>query len=290
MTIHLANQHWDIEIDPENGSLFRQCRYMGKEVFRDFQETNSSNEFPQYSASNFPLLPFSNRIKDGRFEFRGKSHRLPVNATNQTHPLHGYGWIMPWEVTSSEKGQIALTQKYEPGDWPWAYEAQQAISVMDNTFRMELSLINKSHAVMPAGIGFHPYFPDLEHASLVFDSDAVWMADEEVLPTERMSPPGSYDLSKTKPLKSANLDHCYEGVGSAHITWSNSPLKLTIISSDNLSRAAVYTAHSDNCFCFEPISHTHNAINMDDSEAEGLVFLQPGESLSAWCEIRVDLP
>lgn len=289
MTTQFQTDMWDIILDPETGSLFRKCRYKNFEVLRDFNSDGNANSFPQLSASHFPLLPFSNRIKDGTFDFEERTVKVSRNAPGQPHPLHGYGWVSPWKIRSQSKDSITLLHNYEPGDWPWPYEGQQTISVTDNILRLELALTNRGTTLMPAGIGFHPYYPDLETATLTFSSGAVWMADNDVLPTEKIALSQPFDLSMPRPLKSVNLDHCYEDVGTAKISWSNSPLNLTIKSSDNLSRAAVYTAHSDNCFCFEPISHTHNAINMDDPEAEGLVFLRPGETVSGWCEIHVEL-
>src|SRR5438874_2009814 len=40
----------------------------------------------------FPLVPFSNRIRDGRFSFAGRAICLPRNVPGQAHVEHGHGW------------------------------------------------------------------------------------------------------------------------------------------------------------------------------------------------------
>jgi len=282
--IHLTAQDWDIQIDPKNGSLFRRCRFKDYQVFRDFDD-KADDSFPQYNSSSFPLLPFSNRIRYGHFEFEGRTVSLPVNAPNQTHVLHGYGWINPWDVIITSSDHCRLRQTHPKDIWPWSYEADQSIQIRDNVLRLELSIVNTDISPMPTGLGFHPFFADLNTACLTFDSQGFWQADKDVLPTNFSPLIPAYDLSQPAQLKTFQLDHCYVGIGPATVTWANSPLELKISNSDNLTRAAVYTAHQDNAFCFEPVTHTHNALNMESIEHEGMVILEPGQGMKVWTEI-----
>jgi len=45
-----------------------------------------------YQTAAFPLVPYSNRIRDGRFAFRGRAVRLPLNRPPERHAIHGHGW------------------------------------------------------------------------------------------------------------------------------------------------------------------------------------------------------
>src|SRR4051794_9597485 len=49
-------------------------------------------------ASSFPLVPYVNRIRDGEFRFRGRAVRLAPNMAGDPSPLHGQGWLNPWDV------------------------------------------------------------------------------------------------------------------------------------------------------------------------------------------------
>src|SRR5690348_15278151 len=53
--------------------------------------------------ASFPLVPFCNRIRDGRASFEGREIRFPPNhpGMDAPHPLHGIGWLLPWQVESA---------------------------------------------------------------------------------------------------------------------------------------------------------------------------------------------
>src|SRR6185369_13991324 len=50
----------------------------------------------------FPLVPFSNRIREGRFRFGGREIALPLNQLPQPHAEHGHGWQSAWIVASRD--------------------------------------------------------------------------------------------------------------------------------------------------------------------------------------------
>jgi aldose 1-epimerase len=45
-----------------------------------------------YRAAAFPLVPYSNRIRAGRFSFRGRGVVEPLNRPPERHAIHGHGW------------------------------------------------------------------------------------------------------------------------------------------------------------------------------------------------------
>jgi len=47
-------------------------------------------------AASFPLVPYVNRIRGGRFSFRGHEVRIAPNMAGDPSPLHGQGWINRW--------------------------------------------------------------------------------------------------------------------------------------------------------------------------------------------------
>ena len=87
-----------------------------------FRPATSHNVF---DASCYPLVPYANRLRDGTFQFRGRSIRLPPNVPGQKHPLHGQGWLASWRVTEKGPASAELSFTHLAGDWPWDYEARQ---------------------------------------------------------------------------------------------------------------------------------------------------------------------
>ena len=60
---------------------------------------------------SFPLVPFCNRIRDGRASFEGREIHFPPNhpAGNSPHPLHGIGWQRAWTVDNATRHAVDLS-------------------------------------------------------------------------------------------------------------------------------------------------------------------------------------
>src|SRR5437870_12025511 len=53
-------------------------------------------------AASFPRVPYVNRIRGGRFTFRGHEVRIAPNMAGDPSPLHGYGCLNPCTVDPAE--------------------------------------------------------------------------------------------------------------------------------------------------------------------------------------------
>lgn len=104
----------------------------------------------------FPLVPWGNRIRDGRFLFCGREVRLDAPGA---HALHGHGWRKAWRVAERSVSQLVLEYRHEPDGWPWEYEARQTIALDGGALVLTLEITNLSDGLMPGGLGFHPNFP-----------------------------------------------------------------------------------------------------------------------------------
>ena len=79
------------------------------------------------AMASFPLVPFCNRIRNGRASFEERDIRFPPNHPTEPspHPLHGIGWLRPWTVESQSEQQAVLTLEVEASEaWPWAFSAR----------------------------------------------------------------------------------------------------------------------------------------------------------------------
>ena len=63
--IELGAGDWEAELRPETGGAIAALRYRGTDVLRPMPA--GSDDVLQ--ASCFPLAPYCNRIRDGRFGF-----------------------------------------------------------------------------------------------------------------------------------------------------------------------------------------------------------------------------
>ena len=109
-------------------------------------------------TSSFPMVPFSNRIRDAAFRFRGRTIQLPQNFRPEPHAIHGHAWREPWTVLSRSEAALTLEYRHPADAWPWTYAAQQAFDLTDERLRIRFTVTNEASEPMPVGFGLHPYF------------------------------------------------------------------------------------------------------------------------------------
>ncbi|MCO5066327.1 MAG: aldose 1-epimerase [Rhizobiaceae bacterium] len=232
------------------------------------------------ALSCFPLVPYSNRIRQGRFMFDGEQVQLPV-STQDPHFEHGHGWRGSWSIESTGPGRALLRFLHEPDGWPWRYEAHQLFSLDDGVLAIELRLRNISDRTMPAGLGLHPYFPLASGAYVEAELDGVWETDSEVLPLcFRALPPGVQRIEAGE----TSLDNVFTGwPHRATITWPKEGRSLVMEASSPLDFLVLYTPAGESFFCCEPVSNATDAFNMtaDAMARSGMIALQPGEESTA---------
>jgi len=228
------------------------------------------------AASCFPLAPFSNRVRDGRFAFRGRAVQLDANMPGQAHPLHGQVWRSAWTAVRQADRSATLDCLYEPGDWPWAYTARQVFDLDEAGLTVTLSVTNRSLEPMPCGLGLHPYFPCTAQTQLDALVEGVWTIDAEVMPVARQAASGRYCLRERR-ICGADLDNGYDGwSGGARICWPERSLELTLAADAGFFQ--VYAPSAGALFVAEGVTHANAALNLPEDQwgAAGLTVLEPG--------------
>ena len=236
------------------------------------------------AMGNFPLVPFVNRIRAGRFEFRGRTVELAPNMAGDPSPLHGQGWLNPWTVESAAGDRATLTFVHAAGEWPWDYEARQEFVVDPDGLSLALSCRNISAEPMPCGLGQHPYFHCGAATRIDTRVSHVWTIDEHVLPVEKRPAEGRFDLAG-RSVCGLGLDHGFGGwSGSALMTDPAWPFELAL-SSPNARFFQLYSPEDAGIFVAEPVTHANAALNAPEEEWAdlGMQVLEPG------AEMRLDM-
>jgi aldose 1-epimerase len=232
-------------------------------------------------AACFPLVPFVNRVRDGRFSFAGRQVQLSPNLPPQKHPLHGQGWRNPWAVDHLADHEAELVYRHAPGEWPWAYEARQRFELDADGLSLRLSVRNLAEGPMPAGLGLHPYFPC--DGSTVLDTgvETAWTVDAEVMPVEAVPAEGRYGM-RDRRICGQDLDNGFEGwSGEAVIHWPDARASLAMRCAD-AGYFQVYSPTDGGLFVAEPVTHRNAALNLPESQwtTAGLRLLDPGQEFA----------
>ena len=283
-TVDLKNKHFTCRLAPAMGGAIYSFDYHAGQVTQPLLRDTATTEAKQIlDFASWPLVPFSNRIKGGRFVFGGESYTVPTNYLgDHIHASHGHGWEHAWTVTRHDATHCDMVFAFnDRAVWPFPYRAEQKFGLRDDGLDLSLCVTNTGDKSMPAGLGIHPYFPRTDATTLRAVVGHLWEIDEFIIPSRRLPPPAQYQFAEAKTLKTARLDHCFDGYGGvAEIVWPDQPMKLTITSSDNLRHFVVYTPQGKDFFCAEPVSHMPDAVNRMDEGETGLIVLRPGETMT----------
>lgn len=217
------------------------------------------------ALSGFPLVPYSNRIAQARFDFRGESVQLRRNRSDEDHALHGLGWQRPWSVVARTESSATL-QLAHPGDadWPWPFVAEQTVTLAPTGLSLAFRVRNDASQPAPLCIGHHPYF-ERGGACLTLKADRVWANDATGLPVASASPNGDLLLKDGPAIGGREIDNCYEGVRwPVRIAWPARGLSVVVTASPELAHAVVYSNAAADALCVEPVAHVSNALNLPD--------------------------
>ena len=275
-----------LELLPALGAAVSALRFEGRDVLRP---TPADANDP-FETSAFALVPFANRIAEGRFRVGEREVRIERNAPGQAHPLHGHAWRRPWRVESFAREQAVLSYEHAADSWPWRYAATQILTLTADSLEVALTVENRDATPMPAGLGWHPYFHKGRGARLKAHLEGVWLIDEQFLPV-RLAPGTRFaQWDRGDEVSRAELiDHCHTGwPGLAQILLPEERLRLMLTASRELHWLHIYSPPDKDFFCVEPVSQMPNAVNRSAPPAvTGHRLLAPGERLEARVSLQV---
>ncbi|MFM8410717.1 MAG: aldose 1-epimerase [Alphaproteobacteria bacterium] len=250
--------------------------------------------------ASFALVPWSNRVRDARFEFEGREIRLRPN-TPDGHAIHGDVRKRPWTAIAPDParpGEVAFAfESSEAADvnFPFRFASGLAYRLHEGGLEMRLSVTNRDAAPMPAGLGFHPYFRRSiapgEEPRLRFAATGVW---REMLPREAAGPlaPG-FDFSRTRAFGTDTFDNCFDGwAGEATIEWPASRVTATLSATEPFRHLVLYVPPGEPFFAVEPVSNANDGFNLfaRGIAGSGVRMVAPGETLEGTVRIAVTTP
>jgi aldose 1-epimerase len=279
-------------IAPETGGAIAEFTHYGAPILRPVADQRLAAQ-NGHAVAGYPLIPFANRIANGRFTFAGETYQLGLNFAGHPHTIHGNAWMRPWRTlhTNATSAHIALDHAppHDPASqWPFPYHAEQIFTLHPNGLDLTLSVQNTGATPWPAGVGWHPYIArDPAGTTLQFDADTVWQNGPDSLPTIREAVAHHWDFTTARDIGRTEIDECYAGWGgNAQVTWPAQ--NRTMHTTTPMDHLQLYTPAGRDFFGLEPVSNMPDAINREDTTSDnGLKLLHPAETLTATIHFEV---
>lgn len=280
----LSSSDLELELSPSIGGAISRLTYVGEGGPRPILREGHSPLQNVLEAASFPLVPFVNRVRGGSFIFRGRTISMAPNMAGDPSPLHGQGWLSPWNVDETGAGAAVLSFRHEPGEWPWAYSARQEFRLDGPVLDLALTCRNDSSDLMPCGLGQHPYFPCTSRTRIDTGVAFAWTVDEQVLPVAKVPATGRYDLAD-QLICGQGLDNGFDGwTGRVVMNDDDWPYELGLCS-PQARFFQVFSPSAGGFFVAEPVTHANAALNAPETDWPelGLRILEAGE------EMRLDM-
>jgi aldose 1-epimerase len=289
LTLSLKSGDSEVILCPEVGAAIARYTWREHDILRRAPDAAISAGLVRQMGV-YPMVPYSNRIGQATLVVGDQTFLLRPNFSQEPHAVHGFGWQRAWQIANSREDLVELHLKHEPNiDWPFACEATQVAELTPDSLTLTLSVTNADTRPMPAGLGFHPYFPLTANTHLQSTWNGVWKMGADSLPTELCPVPTESNFSASRSLAGWKVDNCFTDWNRCAVL-DYATHRVQITASDACRNIVVYAPNdSRNFIALEPVTNINNAFAL---QAQGVAntgtrMLARGESFEISMSISV---
>jgi aldose 1-epimerase len=275
----------------EVGAAVREYRVGDREIFQSYPEHDVS-----WAYHGSVLLPWPNRIRDGRYEFDGEDQQVALSEPSRHNAIHGLVAWMLWTPLEQTPASITLGCRIFPSPgYPFRLDTRVSYELGDEGLVVTTTSTNDGDRACPYALGFHPYVSagvgkTLDDCTLHVDASRRLLVDDRLIPVGRDEPVDgtAYDFLREQPLAGRVLDTGFTDViadpeGRSWVRVASSDGHTVEVWADpSFGFWQVYTGDelpaslARRSLAVEPMTAATNAFQ----SGQGLRRLEPGESVT----------
>lgn len=282
-----------VAVVTEVGATLRSYAVAGRDVVRGFSadEVISGGRGQQ-------LLPWPNRIRDGRYVFGGRKQQLSLSEPDRHNAIHGLVRHVAWQLVEHDADRVEQRVRvYPQSGWPGAIEATIVHSVGDEGLVTEVRVTNIGAGAVPYGYAAHPYLTvgedTVDDVVITVPAERCLAVDERLLPVDLLLVEGRpEDLRTAELLGDRRFDTALTGLsrggdGRWRARLERGGRWAELWAGAGLDWIQVFTGNDrrDLSIALEPMTCGPNAFNPGPTH-DGMIVLEPGESTS--CRWGID--
>ena len=104
------------------------------------------------------LIPWANRVRQGRWTWEDRHLQLDVSSTDQPHALHGLVAWQPWSVLEAAADSVSVATVLEPHPgYPFRLAAAVDYVLAPDRLTTTVRVRNPGPRAAPVAAGMHPY-------------------------------------------------------------------------------------------------------------------------------------
>ena len=251
------------------------------------------------------LMPWPNRIRDGRYSFAGQDHQLALTEPERGNAIHGLVRWAIWSVLERTPSTITLVCRLRPQQgWDWSLDLFVTYALSDEGLTVTPRARNVGAGAAPFGFGAHPYLSvgedRVDEVRLGIPAASYLGVDDRLLPLGLAPVEGTdKDFREPRVLGGTRLDTAFTNLapnahghwrvilahpqtGRAVTMWADATAYpwLQVFTGDSLPPADRRTSG----IAVEPMTCPPDAFNSGDN----VLVLQPGREFAAQWGITPD--
>ena len=251
-------------------------------------------------AHGAPLIPWPNRLGDGRYSFDGQDYQLGLSEPERANAIHGLLRWRNWRSLERSASSVVMgIRLYPQTGWPFALEVSVGYTLDSSEgLVVETRALNIGSGPCPFGSGQHPYLSAgagalLDDCTLSFAADTRILTDGvRQLPSGRSEVSGGeLDFHSPRVIGALQIDDPFtdlarDGDGRAWVRLTGPDARTVELWADR-SYGVIQLYTGDTLtpgrrrlgMAAEPMTCPPNAL----ASGDGIVRLEPGEScVSRW--------
>lgn len=186
-------RHEDQEVTVvEVGGGIRSYRVGDRDVLQPYAEGAMCD-----GAHGAPLIPWPNRLGDGRYRFEGADYQVALTEPEKHNAIHGFLRWRPWQPLRQSEGHLVMGATLYPlQGYPFLLEVRIDYRLDDAGLSVTTSATNIGDHACPYGCGQHPYLSP--GSGLIDGCELQFAAHTRILTDpERQLPVGTEDVAGT---------------------------------------------------------------------------------------------
>jgi aldose 1-epimerase len=241
------------------------------------------------------LAPWPNRIEDGRYEFGGRSHQLPLTEPAASNAIHGLVRWRNWALGERSDGSVRMRLALHPQPgYPFSLDLSVEYSLSRAGLRVATTASNIGGDPCPFGCGAHPYLTvgteRVDTALLRIPARTILRSNDRGIPVGAAPvEEAGLDFRDAQTVAATTLDHCFtdlerdgDGITRVEIAPPDGGERLTLWVDGSYGYVMVFTGDplpdvARRSIAIEPMTCPPNAFR----SGEGVTVLEPGASATA---------
>ncbi len=299
MTLNPTGDQYEIRfgsqwaVVTEVGATLRRYTVGDRDLINGFEADQSVK-----GGRGQTLLPWPNRLRDGRYTFDGTEQQLALSEPARHNASHGLVRYVAWTVQEHLVDRVSLRVRvYPQTGWPGTLEAIATYRLDDDGLSVELRATNLGTGPLPFGYAAHPYLSvgesTVDEVRVRVPARSFLTVDDRLLPVALEPVDGTAnDLREAPVLGDRVLDVAMTGLerdtdGRWRVTVEHGDRSTELWGDEAMGWVQVFTGGPYRTWgvAVEPMSCGPDAFNPGPTH-DDLRVLAPGDSFVGRWGIR----